>query len=189
MKIASFDIGIRNLAYCVIESEVDEGKLVCNIVDWKIITLCEKQEKVKQIGINLLCQRLIQKLDECEIFCNNSLDQCVLENQPCYMNPKMKSVQMMLFTYLIMNHIPTVKMFSPRNKLNIYDGPEIQCNLKSKYSRTKFLGIQYCKYMIRNTIVTDFFEKQKKKDDLADSFLQGVLYLKKQYPEEILEII
>jgi len=188
MKIASFDIGIRNLAYCIIESSVSNGEtLSCEITDWKIIPLCEPEEKVKKISIQTLCTRLITKLDE-----QNTLlevDRVVLENQPCYINPKMKSVQMMIFTYFYMKNLPHVALFSPRNKLNVYDGPEVECTLKSKYSRTKFLGIQYCKYMIQHSALLDFFESHKKKDDLADSFLQGLLYLQKQYGKDKIEII
>lgn len=189
MIIASFDIGIRNLAYCIINSEDDkkEEVLKCKILDWKIIPLCEKEEKVKKISIQTLCQRLIVKLDEQTDLL--TVDRVVLENQPCYINPKMKSIQMMIFTYFYMRGVNNVALFSPRNKLNVYDGPEVECKLKTKYSRTKFLAIRYCGYMIRDTVLKDFFDSQKKKDDLADSFLQGLLYLRKQTKQLKIEII
>ena len=43
--------------------------------------------------------------------------------------------------------------------------------------------------MIRDTVLKDFFDSQKKKDDLADSFLQGLLYLRKQTKQLKIEII
>lgn len=189
MRILSFDIGIRNLAYCLIEGHKnDNGELICSILDWDIVNLCKKDEKVKKVSLQTLCSRMIEQLNAVKEI-HESIDYVVLENQPVYMNPKMKSVQMMLFTYFIMKDGATVKMFSPRNKLNVYTGPSVECTLKSKYSRTKFLGIQYCKYMIRGCAVSNFFDLHKKKDDLADSFLQGLLYLQKQLKPSAIQII
>ena len=189
MRILSFDIGIRNLAYCLIEGQNNEaGELLCSIVDWDVINLCQKDEKVKKVSLQTLCARMIEQLNAITEI-HESIDYVILENQPVYMNPKMKSVQMMLFTYFIMKDGAAVKMFSPRNKLKVYTGPPVECTLKSKYSRTKFFGIQYCKYMIQSCAVADFFERHKKKDDLADSFLQGVLYLQKQLKPSAIQII
>lgn len=189
MRILSFDIGIRNLAYCLLDgNNNDAGELLCSIIDWDIVNLCKKEEKVKKVSLQTLCSRMIEQLDAIPDIHEN-IDAVVLENQPVYMNPKMKSVQMMIFTYFIMKDGAAVQMFSPRNKLKVYTGPPVECALKSKYSRTKFLGIQYCKYMIKTCAVLGFFERHKKKDDLADSFLQGVLYLQKQLKPSAIQII
>lgn len=197
MRIVSFDIGIRNLAYCVLDGrrvddenfESDSGiNLECSILDWGVINLCEAKEKVKKVSLNTLCTRLIDRLDKIPSL-HDAIDNIILENQPVYMNPKMKSVQMMLFTYFMMRGTQQVKMFSPRRKLQVYDGPPVECHLKSKYSRTKFLGIAYCKHMIRNCSLVDYFDLHKKKDDLADSFLQGVLFLQKETQTSAIQII
>lgn len=189
MRILSFDIGIRNLAYCLIDGLINDDKqLECSVHDWDVVNLCEKDEKVKKVSLQTLCDRLISRLDAITEI-HNDVDVVILENQPVYMNPKMKSVQIMLFTYFVMRDGVTVKMFSPRNKLNVYTGPPVECTLKSKYSRTKFLGIQYCKHMIKHCAISEFFVQHKKKDDLADSFLQGVLYLQKQLKPSAIQII
>lgn len=191
MKIASFDIGIRNLAYCIIEVNEDEDDtdvLRCGIKDWKIISLCEEDEKCKKVGLQTLCTRMGEALDgDDEI---SLVDEVVLENQPVHMNPKMKSIQMMLFTYFVLRGVPKVACFSAKNKLKVYDGPPVECTLKSKYARTKKLGIAYCKYMIRNNnSLLEIFEAEKKKDDLADSCLQGLLYLLRAAKKSRVEII
>ena len=83
-----------------------------------------------------------------------------------------------------------IKLFSARNKLKVYSGPEIKCNLKSKYSRRKRLGIEYTRYMIGgNSDYLKYFEENKKKDDLADSLLQGLTYLKKIYKLNEIKLI
>ena len=73
-------------------------------------------------------------------------------------------------------------MINARNKLKAYKGPEIKCEIKDKYKRTKFLGIQYCLSMIVESEQDDqwlnLFTTSKKKDDLADAYLQGIFVLK-----------
>jgi hypothetical protein len=50
-------------------------------------------------------------------------------------------------------------------------------NESKAYKMTKELGIKYCKMMIKHLPEWyTFLEKQKKKDDLADAFLQGAYY-------------
>lgn len=40
-KICSWDVGILNLAYCIIEKNIDNN--TCNIIDWNVIDLTDKQ--------------------------------------------------------------------------------------------------------------------------------------------------
>jgi hypothetical protein len=49
-----------------------------------------------------------------------------------------------------------------------------------KYSDKKKLAILHAKYYLENNLdFKDFFNNHKKNDDLADSFLQGLYYIKK----------
>ena len=109
----------------------------------------------------------------------------VLEHQPSK-NPKMKNLSNMLYSYFVIRGIvdaqPKVMrkilFISPRNKLSIYDGPDIKCNLKGQYARNKFYGKHYCEWLIRmDHPRLDYFQSHRKKDDLADCFLQGAWYL------------
>ena len=40
-------------------------------------------------------------------------------------------------------------MINARNKLKVYKGPEIKCDIKETYKRNKFLAIKYTDIMIR----------------------------------------
>ena len=51
--------------------------------------------------------------------------------------------------------VDDIQMINARNKLKVYKGPKIDCDIKDKYKRNKTLAIQYCDYMIKNNIFID----------------------------------
>ena len=190
-RYLSFDIGIKNLAYCLLEVDDSIEYRNIKIINWGVIDLAQGQ-KVKELDMMTIHTRMIEALNESD-FLNPeaSIDTAILENQPCLMNPTMKSVQMLLFGSLWMRKIDGVidigkmAMFSARNKLEAYDGPEIDfSHIKTKYTRTKKLSIEYTKFMIEESQqsieMKELFENSKKKDDLADAYLQGLTYIKKK---------
>jgi hypothetical protein len=225
MKLLSFDVGIKNLSYCLLDDKEN------TIEDWGIINIsvdpvCEhcmkgdkqcdktakfiidevklcsshiklkkykdqKSKKVKKVKNPILeiGKNIVEKLDAK----NNFLDVHVvlIENQPALKNPTMKTIQMILYSYFLINGvtnnlspIETIEMINARNKLKAYKGPIIECEIKDKYKRTKYLGIKYCEWMIlENENIKqeyrDLLEQSKKKDDLADAYLQGMFWLTK----------
>ena len=227
MKILSFDVGIKNLAFCLIDNDKD------TIEDWGILNIssedscqhhnqktgdiCDKtakfitannmclcsshknlkaykNEKCKAIPKSknptlLLGKKMVEELNKKPNFLD--VNTVLIENQPALKNPTMKTVQMLVYSYFLINGVSSekspidnIEMINARNKLKAYTGPEIKCTIKNKYKKTKFLGIEYCKYMISenkdmNQKYRDLFDKSKKKDDLSDSYLQGMYWLKK----------
>ena len=103
----------------------------------------------------------------------------------------MKSIQMILYSYFLINGVTNIdspikdiEMINARNKLKAYKGDSIECKIKDKYKRNKFLAIQYCNSMINNNCkidqkFRDKFKSSKKKDDLSDCYLQGIYWLTK----------
>ena len=219
--ITSFDIGIKNLAYCILALDETENKLPgreiivkkwgvidltfdetnnnctsCNkgaIYKEKLLYYCKKHKttnsviikkpKVKLFDTQTISTRLVQELDKIPELMDVST--VCIENQPSK-NPKMKNLSFLLYSYFVVRCIvdkqqnTNVIFINPRNKLEIYDGPYVPCNLKGQYSRNKFYGKIYCKFFVRNQKrEIEFFNSFKKKDDLADCMLQGVWYLKK----------
>jgi hypothetical protein len=227
MKILSFDVGIKNLAYCLIDDKdltiEDWGILnisidpVCDHINKKNGVQCDKSSKfistdgiclcsshkilkcykdlqIKNIKkeknpILLLGKNMVQILDKKSKFLE--VDHVLIENQPALKNPTMKTVQMILYSYFLVNGVTksenplnNIEMINARNKLKVYKGPPIECNIKNKYNKTKYLGIQYCKYMIDenekiDSEFKDLFNSSKKKDDLSDAYLQGMYWLTK----------
>jgi hypothetical protein len=181
MKILSFDIGLKNLAYCICNFTDDN----INIEEWNVKCLSTSK---KPLPLDELNKIIINFFDSNPDFLK--VDQVLIEQQPTK-NPLMKNISIMIHTYFIIRgiidktinncNINRVLFFSPKNKLKIYDGPEIICTLKSRYSQRKKIGIIQTRYFINKFNLTNYselFEKSKKKDDLADSFLQALCYFK-----------
>jgi len=105
------------------------------------------------------------------------VDGVVVENQIGPLAMRMKTLQGMIMQHFIERDIPLVEQVSASNKLKEFLG-----NKKTTYSERKRESIKITlDILLKNSVLTkwtDKFNKHKKKDDLADSFLQGRWYLK-----------
>jgi len=106
------------------------------------------------------------------------IDSVIIENQISPIATRMKTIQGMLVQYFVMCpvNVKNVEFISASNKLKGCDIKD-----KTKYSDRKKLGIAKCLETIttdyRFSDKVDYFNAHKKKDDLADSFLQGLWFL------------
>lgn len=233
---AGFDIGIKNLAFCIIEStewlEYIKGnsenhgiKLwknlnilgqskVCNgiiksgnkkgnkcnkLASWSLndeyfcgthkVDNCKKYKppKVKTTNIKLLKQQAFQELDTFDIF--KQVEHIVIESQP-RINQQMKMFAASIESYFIIrlnidnkeSKLKTIKNSPAKNKLSIYNGPNINTNhIKDPYDCRKYLAEKHTEYFLERSqdFLQEFYYSSKKKDDLADSFLHCILYIQK----------
>lgn len=106
-----------------------------------------------------------------------SIDTVIIENQISPIANRMKTIQGMIAQFFIMRQIEDVHFVSAANKLK----PFIQG--KTTYKERKALGITTTRNIIHENeehiLWREHFSKHTKKDDLADSFLQGLWYIDK----------
>ena len=165
-------------------------KKMCNAAKLKKLS----KKSVGAMSIDFLRKKLVQALeDKPELL---KADIVLIENQPTFKNPKMKAISSTIYDYYLIrgifdkkitkSNIEIVKYMSPSNKLKLADDGDTQKLVKLKgdeaktYKLTKSLAIKYCSKMIEpfdNWV--KLFMGTKKKDDLADCFLQGMYYLLK----------
>jgi hypothetical protein len=188
--LLSFDIGIKNLAYCILKYNTEDNSDI-TIIKWNIIPLLDKNEKCKGFPLDELTKRMYEQLNK--EFYSYDIDIVLLENQPVLKNPVMKSVQMILFSYfqyqkiMLNREIKLIKFINAGNKLKVgRNFNEINYNaeinaIKSKYTRNKKFAILYTNKILidrlKDSKNNEYFNKHKKKDDLADAFLQAIYYI------------
>jgi len=103
----------------------------------------------------------------------------LIENQLSPIATRMKTIQGMIAQYFIMkNNENHIEFISSVNKLKQFS----DTTTKTTYKEHKLDGIQYTIKIINNNECLSMWKDAlsiKKKDDLADSFLQGIWYLKR----------
>ena len=106
----------------------------------------------------------------------NNIDKVLIENQISPIATRMKSIQGMISQYFILKNIFDIQFISSTNKLKLF-----LTSKNTSYNERKKLSIDYTKdllgkYNIDENYITSFLAS-KKKDDLADCFLQGYWFL------------
>lgn len=138
---------------------------------------------------------------------SDEIDLILIENQISPIAGRMKSIQCMLSQYFVMKGNHNIYFVSSSNKLKLFAGAvgsnseseSCEKSLEKKgrrgggestssYSDRKKMGIDITKTILSdslspyyhqdNTHLLSWFVFHKKKDDLADSYLQGLWYIK-----------
>lgn len=156
------------------------------------LELVEKSKKEKY-NLEETSINLIKELDKRKELLQS--DHILIENQPAFKNPKMKSIQMIVYTYYLLkskiepnNTKINIVFLMANNKLKVKLETDelknqiiqkIHSKIKDKYRRYKELSKSYCQWFLEKNQVDDWLEiykKEKKQDDLADTFLMCVYY-------------
>ena len=180
MIIISFDVGIKNLAFCIMDYEK-------KIHRWENLCIVPEEKKCKEIKIDKLINSILRSLDK-NFYSLQNVSIIFIENQPSMKNPVMKSVQTVIHSFFEYSKIKNnynyeINLVSATSKLKIdfFSYPEKILSMKNKYLQKKKKSIFLCekllKEMVFNESFFEFFQKSKKKDDLADAFLYIIYYL------------
>jgi hypothetical protein len=196
MIYISFDIGIKNLALCILKKTEKE----LQILDWRIISLADKKKDIK--GIDDISERIYMELDN--IIGNlkelgiDKIDYVLIENQPSNLNGIMKTIQYIIYCYFSLlkywdKIIDNVVLVNASLKTKTHDfKPDIQVKMdetqktknvkgfrRDKYKMNKQTSIEICKnYIKEDQYLCDIFDNNKKKDDLSDACLQAIAYIR-----------
>ena len=167
MKILSIDVGIKNLAMCLID---DEDKLIHN---WDVSGVPPQHSDGLFPCMNSHLNDRPWVLDA---------DVTLIEKQPDK-NRKMKSVENFLHAYFVIKN--------PKKETIIYDArhkiPDVAGAGKALYRKRKQTSIDRCHEFLKNSDVNahwmDTFKTSKKKDDLADTVMQALSFTKRIVPK------
>jgi len=179
IQIISFDIGIKNLAMCILnyENSIPEIKV------WKKIDLCCRKSDASGLVDSLskfldtvVQEHMIQDVDT----------YIIIENQ---MTAVMKCLQTGINMYFkvmknILNTNINTVYINPKLKLKLVDFFEdykSNAEVKSqKYKQNKVDSVDLTKWILTNKFKDqdslNFFMSNSKTDDLADCYNQGVAW-------------
>jgi hypothetical protein len=152
MRLLSIDVGIKNLAICRMTD--------LEILNWEVGGVPPKHEDGVYMNMKKYLDERPWVLD---------VDKVIIERQPDR-NKGMKAVENFLHAYFVI-HDRNVQLWDARHKV-----PDVVGAGKKKYTQRKATAITRCQEKIQGTTWVQFFETHKKKDDLADSFMQGLSY-------------
>jgi len=142
----------------------------------------EKKIKAGDIDIISLGRNIKYKLDELLQEEEMKINYVVIENQISTLASRMKTIQGMIIQYFILKNIENIDVISSQNKLKLLKEYENIENIKkTSYGDRKKIGINLTNKILDSNeklrISKELFIG-KKKDDLADSFLQGLYHIK-----------
>jgi hypothetical protein len=129
-------------------------------------------------------RNLMKHLDILLSSIDGPIDMMIVENQISTLASRMKTLQGMITQYFIMKDVPEIEFISASCKLKLFTDSALDISSfvdASTYSDRKKSGISICRSLGAGTGSSTpyatwmpMFEKHKKKDDLADCFLQGL---------------
>ena len=192
----SFDCGLTNLAYCFLEDLFDSNRVIpplpgekeVRIIKWTVFSL--HAENIKQAA-----ESCVMELNRRPWVCD--VDFVVIESQ-VLKNTQMKCLSHIIQTYFLARGStvitynkssgamiqpsprgPSVHFIEAKSKFNVCKVPEPA--IKNRRVRNKRVAILMAQKILgdQGDVTTlKFLNSFEKKDDLSDSFLQGLYFLR-----------
>ena len=160
-------------ALCAKHAVDSAGDRKTVVARFKQATKLEKIKTASQLQDTAISKALTAHYDR--LF-TEKVDTVLIENQ---LAARMKPLQGMLIQYWTMKGA-AVQVVSPTNKLKFLNAGE------TTYAQRKKLGVEHTRRLLGEyKLPPAAFETSKKKDDLADAFLQGVWFLSKGLAQNV----
>jgi hypothetical protein len=182
MKVISFDIGIKNMAYCIASCKDNLEIIKLNKIDLNIHN---------KANIQTFIDTTIEFLDNIyhnELIMNNG--ECLKVLIECQMTSKMRCIQTTINMYFKMISkfegldIETINL-SAKHKLDLTKKyPDFSnINNKSNYRNNKINAVSFANYLLNfkynDNNILEIIKKEKKKDDICDALLMIFYYYEK----------
>lgn len=180
--IVSFDPAPINMSYCIVDVHT------LKIYDWEKFSIKDSTNEGS-------CIKLVKLLDQFKP--TEDIDCIVVHEQQPRCNAKTVTISGQLQMYFVLermneDHTGTIEKIvghHAKHKIKYYqempgDEPmpwERLNGLKIGHYRTKQILIEHCRRILKQNDDLEWlawFEKQKKKDDYADSYVQALSYIK-----------
>lgn len=179
MRVLSFDVGTKNLAYC--DTEVIENKFTIN--SWAVLNCVPTELNVNETSLADLVPYFVKMIQDNLCLWTLQYDYILIENQPMggrgsARNLKTKVLSHILQGLLMPYSKNPVQFVHPGLKLKDMPRPEG----KSSYRENKMFAIKKTLELLESPECQSkdslkiISQKKTKKDDLADSFLQGYYF-------------
>ena len=157
-----------------------KSDLVSLIIDFAKENCYEELVKTSASDIDLITIGKNIKLKFDNLFLEEAnIDYVIIENQISPIANRMKTIQGQIVQYFIMSgiNVANIEFISASNKLKEFESDD-----KTEYKDRKKLGIAKTQEIVQHnenfSNMLTYFNTHKKKDDLADSFLQGLWFIK-----------
>ena len=176
-RFLSFDLGYKNLAFCVVD-HTDETFLLRH---WRVDDIVEGHTKAKKPTIEILVKCLVAHLENIEPLVEGVTD-VLIEIQPVGFHRR-SNTPMKVLSHVIQGYYCSrgkglnVAFVSPKQKLKLPGCPDTKAlKTKERYAAHKKFAVEKCRELLTAGGQEDMialFAGSKKKDDLADCFLQA----------------
>ena len=145
-------------------------------------TCFEKATEVNASNVDLITvgRNIQKKFDAVFHLISHEITHVIIENQISPIANRMKTIQGMVAQYFIMKN-PSIllEFISSSNKLKTVATEDTDD--ETTYASRKKKGVLMCLELLKDDkSMTDYVTSHKKKDDLADAFLQGIWYMDKK---------
>lgn len=182
MKLVDLQEVIKTYSIPLTSTTTKKEDLLKTVLDYMANTMLQSVATTSANDLDLIKLGIALRDGFNQVFAQhlNTIDQIVIENQISPIANRMKTLQGMIAQYFIMNDRSNIKFISAANKLKDLTptDPTTPINKEktpSDYAARKKEGIKITHTLISEThpVWLAHFNQHKKKDDLADAFLQG----------------